>query len=70
MQWNTSYVSETNIKFFMKLKFNLKIMGLALASVIASAATYLIAADHIDSPAVKGTRSDITDLYAFAKIKI
>jgi hypothetical protein len=34
-----------------------------LASFITS--LYLIAADHIDSPAVMGTGSDITDFYAF-----
>lgn len=40
---------------------------LAIASVVvvAGAASYLIAADHIDAPAVTGTGSDITDFYAF-----
>ena len=33
--------------------------------VAAGAASYLIAADHIDAPAVTGTGSDITDFYAF-----
>jgi len=49
----------------MRLKFNLKILGLALVAVVACAASYLIAADHIDAPAVTGTGSDITDVYAF-----
>ena len=49
----------------MKLKFNLKTIGLASVAVIACAASYLIAADHIDAPAVTGTGSDITDFYAF-----
>jgi hypothetical protein len=31
----------------------------------AAIASYLIAADHIDSPAVTGSGSDITDFYAF-----
>ena len=49
----------------MKLKFNPKTLGLALVALVACAASYLIAADHIDSPAVTGTGSDITDVYAF-----
>lgn len=49
----------------MRLKFNLKTIGLALTALVACAASYLIAADHIDSPAVTGTGSDITDVYAF-----
>ena len=49
----------------MKLKFNLKTLGLALVALVACAASYLIAADHIDAPAVTGTGSDITDVYAF-----
>src|SRR5688500_8847021 len=49
----------------MKLKFNLKTLGLALVAFVACAASYLIAADHIDAPAVTGTGSDITDVYAF-----
>jgi len=49
----------------MKLKFNLKTLGLALVALGACAASYLIAADHIDAPAVTGTGSDITDVYAF-----
>ena len=36
--------------------------GLAVTGVIAIA---LIAADHIDAPAVQGGKSDITDFYAF-----
>ncbi len=34
-------------------------------SVLATAGFFLIAADHIDAPAVKGGTSDITDFYAF-----
>jgi hypothetical protein len=49
----------------MRLKFNLKTVGLALIATVACAASYLIAADHIDAPAVTGTGSDITDVYAF-----
>jgi hypothetical protein len=50
---------------FMKLKFNPKTLVLALVALVACAASYLIAADHIDAPAVTGTGSDITDVYAF-----
>ena len=49
----------------MKLRSNLKMLGLASTVIIAGAASYLIAADHIDAPAVTGTGSDITDFYAF-----
>jgi hypothetical protein len=49
----------------MRLKFNLKNLGLALVAIVACAASYLIAADHIDAPAITGTGSDITDIYAF-----
>ena len=49
----------------MRLKFNLRKIGMALVAIVACAATYLIAADHIDAPAVTGTGSDITDVYAF-----
>ena len=49
----------------MKLRSNLKILALASVVVAAGAASYLIAADHIDAPAVTGTGSDITDFYAF-----
>jgi hypothetical protein len=49
----------------MRLKFNLRKIGLALVAIVACAASYLIAADHIDAPAVTGTGSDITDVYAF-----
>lgn len=49
----------------MRLKLNLKTLGIASVAVIACAASYLIAADHIDAPAVTGTGSDITDFYAF-----
>ena len=33
--------------------------------VLAVASFFVIAADHIDGPAVKGGTSDITDFYAF-----
>jgi hypothetical protein len=49
----------------MRLKFNLRKITLALLAIVACAASYLIAADHIDAPAVTGTGSDITDVYAF-----
>lgn len=49
----------------MKLKFNPKTLVLALVALVACAASYLIAADHIDAPAITGTGSDITDVYAF-----
>ena len=58
-----SVVNKT--KIVMRLKFNLKTLGLALVAIVACAATYLIAADHIDAPAITGTGSDITDVYAF-----
>ncbi len=38
------------------------LLGLALTGVLAIA---LIAADHIDAPAVQGGKSDITDFYVF-----
>ena len=38
------------------------LLGLALTGVLAIT---LIAADHIDAPAVEGGKSDITDFYAF-----
>lgn len=38
------------------------LLGLALTGVLAIA---LIAADHIDAPAVSGGKSDITDFYVF-----
>jgi hypothetical protein len=49
----------------MKLKFNPKTLVLVMVAFVACAASYLIAADHIDAPAVTGTGSDITDVYAF-----
>jgi hypothetical protein len=55
---------QTTLKI-MKLRSNLKMLGLASMVVITGAASYLIAADHIDAPAVTGTGSDITDLYVF-----
>ncbi|WP_405295749.1 DUF4331 family protein [Algibacter sp. Ld11] len=33
--------------------------------VVAAASFFIVAADHIDAPAVKGGTSDITDFYAF-----
>ena len=42
-----------------------KIKLLAGVGVLAIAALALLAADHIDAPAVKGGSSDITDFYAF-----
>ena len=35
------------------------------AGVLAIAGFFMIAADHIDAPAVQGGTSDITDFYAF-----
>lgn len=42
---------------------NLKtVLGLG---IVAAASFFIIAADHIDAPAVQGGNSDITDFYAF-----
>lgn len=49
----------------MGFKLNSKIVAVAAACVVASVASYLIAADHIDAPAVTGTGFDITDYYTF-----
>ena len=49
----------------MRLRFTPKTIGLTCLAIGASAVSYLIAADHIDAPAVSGTGSDITDFYAF-----
>jgi hypothetical protein len=49
----------------MKLKANPKKLAMASLIIVGGAASYLIAADHIDAPAVSGTGSDITDFYAF-----
>ena len=49
----------------MRLKINLQKIALALFVIVACGASYLIAADHIDAPAITGTGSDITDVYAF-----
>ena len=35
------------------------------ASAVAVAGFFMVAADHIDAPAVSGGTSDITDFYAF-----
>jgi hypothetical protein len=47
------------------MKLNFKTIGLSLAVVAAGTVSYIIAADHVDAPAVTGTGSDITDFYAF-----
>lgn len=47
-----------------KLKPKLLAMAFVLAT-ICTTGIYLIAADHIDAPAVTGLGSDITDVYAF-----
>ena len=39
-----------------------KVLGIG---IVAAAAFFIIAADHIDAPAVQGGNSDITDFYAF-----
>lgn len=39
-----------------------KVLGIG---VIATVACFILAADHIDAPAVQGGSSDITDFYAF-----
>ena len=49
----------------MKLKTNPRMLAMASLIIVGGAASYLIAADHIDAPAVTGTGSDITDFYAF-----
>jgi len=50
----------------MLKKFTLKRMAIALTFALGGASgLYLIAADHIDAPAVTGKGSDITDVYAF-----
>jgi len=50
------------------MKSNSKTKKVAFAlvgAIVFGSGAYLIAADHIDAPAVKGTTADITDLYAF-----
>jgi hypothetical protein len=49
----------------MRLNLRKNILAIAGMFTVACAATYLIAADHIDSPSVAGTGFDITDYYAF-----
>ncbi len=44
------------------MKNNKTIFGIALLAIVGSV---MIAADHIDAPAVQGGTSDITDFYAF-----
>lgn len=47
-------------------KINPKKLILALVvATISASGIYLIAADHIDAPAVTGSKSDITDFYVF-----
>jgi hypothetical protein len=46
----------------MKLK---KGIAIAIGAMVITAGGILFAADHIDSPAVKGHATDITDLYVF-----
>ena len=47
-------------------KSNLKTIAIAVVfALAATSGAYLIAADHIDAPAVTGLGSDITDVYAF-----
>jgi hypothetical protein len=42
-----------------------KLLFIAIIALVLSAGGYIIAADHIDSPAVTNQPSDITDLYVF-----
>ena len=50
----------------MHNKSNLKTIAIAVVfALAATSGAYLIAADHIDAPAVTGLGSDITDVYAF-----
>ncbi|NOT74763.1 MAG: DUF4331 family protein [Cyclobacteriaceae bacterium] len=50
----------------MKSRLNLRRIALGLIGALAvTSGAYLIAADHIDAPAVTGKSSDITDFYAF-----
>ncbi len=47
-------------------KLNPKKLILAfVVATIGASGIYLIAADHIDAPAVTGSKSDITDFFAF-----
>lgn len=43
----------------------IKLFGVVGTVLLASAAVFLIAADHVDAPGVQATTSDIADLYAF-----
>src|SRR5688572_4502767 len=50
----------------MKQKLTVKTAALVcMALLVSVTSVYLVAADHVDSPAVIGTGSDITDVYAF-----
>jgi hypothetical protein len=63
-----AYVDESKflIEKIMKQKWTVKTVTLACVSLLVLVTSiYLTAADHADSPAVMGTGSDITDLYAF-----
>jgi hypothetical protein len=42
-----------------------KLVVACVAATICATGAYLIAADHIDAPALTGSKSDITDFYAF-----
>ncbi len=42
-----------------------KILSYSLLTLVAVSAIYVMAADHIEAPAVTGTPADITDIYAF-----
>jgi hypothetical protein len=55
--------SEINNNKNLKIMKNLKtVLGIG---IVAVASFFIIAADHIDAPAVSGGNSDITDFYAF-----
>jgi hypothetical protein len=55
--------SEINNNKNLKIMKNLKrVLGLG---VVAIASYFIVAADHIDAPAVSGGNSDVTDFYAF-----
>jgi hypothetical protein len=59
-----SYMGQTN-KHYMRFNPRKNLLAIAGMVTVASVATYLIAADHIDSPSIAGTGFDIADLYAF-----
>ncbi|CAN5275203.1 hypothetical protein BH09BAC3_BH09BAC3_21550 [soil metagenome] len=49
----------------MKSQTKMRRTVLAMIAIAVTSGAYLIAADHIDAPAVTGKSSDITDFYAF-----